>query len=56
MICLGEKKDEHLTWKPHIQAVSAKLKEANAKLSKIRHFIDEKNFSVALEKKLVKVT
>ena len=39
---LGVKIDEHLTWKPHIDGISAKLNKANAILSKIRHFVDQK--------------
>ena len=39
---LGIKIDEHLTWKPHIDGISAKLCKANAMLSKIRHFVDQK--------------
>ena len=39
---LGIKIDEHLTWKPHIDGMSAKLCKANAMLSKIRHFVDQK--------------
>ena len=34
--------DEHLTWKPHIDRISAKLNKAYAILSKIRHFVDQK--------------
>ena len=33
--------DEPLTWKPHIDGISAKLNKANVILSKIRHFIDQ---------------
>ena len=39
---LEVKIDEHLTWKPHIDGISAKLNKANAILSKIRHFVDQK--------------
>ena len=39
---LGVKIDEHLTWKPHIDGTSAKFKKANAMLSKIRQFVDQK--------------
>ena len=39
---LGVKIDEHLTWKAHIDGISAKLNKANATLSKIRHFVDQK--------------
>ena len=39
---LGIKIDEHLTWKPHIDGISTKLSKANAMLSKIRHFVDQK--------------
>ena len=39
---LGVKIDEHLTWKPYIDGISAKLNKANAILSKIRHFADQK--------------
>ena len=39
---LGVKIDEHLTWKPHIDGISTKLNKANAMLSKIRHFVDQK--------------
>ena len=39
---LGVKIDEHLTWKPHIDGISAKFNKANAMLSKIRHFVDQK--------------
>ena len=38
----GVKIDEPLTWKPHIERISAKLNKANVILSKIRHFIDQK--------------
>ena len=33
----GVKIDEHLTWKLHIDGMSAKLNKANAVLSKITH-------------------
>ena len=39
---LGIKIDEQWTWKPHIHGISAKLCKANAMLSKIRHFVDQK--------------
>ena len=39
---LGVKIDEHLTWKPQIGGISAKLNKANAMLSKTRHFVDQK--------------
>ena len=39
---LGVKIDEHLSRKPHIDGISAKLNKANAMLSKIRHFVDQK--------------
>ena len=39
---LGAKIDGHLTWKPHIDGISTKLNKANAMLSKIRHFVDQK--------------
>ena len=39
---LGLKIDEHLTWKPNTDRISAKLNKANAVLSKIRHFVDKK--------------
>ena len=39
---LGLKIDEHLTWTPHIDGISAKLNKANAMISKIRHFVDQK--------------
>ena len=39
---LGVKLDEHLTGKPHTDGISAKLTKANAMLSKIRHFVDQK--------------
>ena len=39
---LGVKIEEHLTWKPYTDGISAKLNQANAKLSKIRHFVDQK--------------
>ena len=42
MKCLGVKIDGHLTWKPHIDGISTKLNKANAMLSKIRHFVDQK--------------
>ena len=41
---LGVKIDEHLTWKPHIDGISTKLNKSNAMPSKIRHFVDQKNF------------
>ena len=31
-----------MTWKPHIDAISAKLNKANAMLSNIRHSVDQK--------------
>ena len=34
--------DEHLTWKPYVDGISAKFKKVNAILSKIRHFVDQK--------------
>ena len=37
-----QKIDEDLTWKPYTDGISAKLNEANAMLSKIRHFVDQK--------------
>ena len=40
--CLGVKIDEHLTWKPHIDGISAKLNKTNTMFSKIRHFVDQK--------------
>ena len=33
---LGVKLDEHLTWKPHIDGISAKLNKANA-----MYFVDK---------------
>ena len=39
---LGVKIDEHLSGKPHIDGISAKLNKVNAMLSKIRHFVDQK--------------
>ena len=39
---LGVKIDEHLAWKPHIDGISTILNKANAMLSKIRHFVDQK--------------
>ena len=39
---LGVKIDEHLTWIPHIDGISAKLSKANAMLSTIRHKVDQK--------------
>ena len=39
---LEVKIEEHLTWKIHIDGISAKLNKANAMLSKIRHFDDHK--------------
>ena len=39
---LRVKIDDHLTWKPHIYEISAKLNKANAMFSKIRHFVDQK--------------
>ena len=53
---LGVKIDEHLTWKPHIDGISAKLNKANAMLSKIRHFLYQKtlkaNYHAILESHL----
>ena len=43
---LGVKIYEHLTCKPHIDGISTKLNKANAVLSKIRHFVDEKALKV----------
>ena len=40
---LGVKIYEHLTWKPHIDVISTKLNKANAMLSKIQHFVDQKS-------------
>ena len=39
---LGVKIDEHLTWKPQIDGISTKLNKANAILSKVRYFVDQK--------------
>ena len=39
---LGVKINEHLTWKLHIDEISAKLHKANASLSKMRYFVDKK--------------
>ena len=39
---LRVKIDEHLTWKPHIDGISATLNKANPMLSKIRQFVDQK--------------
>ena len=39
---LGVKIDEHLTWKPQLDGISTKLNKANAILSKVRHFVDQK--------------
>ena len=39
---LEVKINEHLTWKPQIDGISTKLNKANAILSKIRHFVDQK--------------
>ena len=39
---LRVKIDKHMTWKPHIDEISTKLNKANAMLSKIRHFVDQK--------------
>ena len=39
---LGVKIDEHLTWKPQIDGISTKLNKANAILSNVRHFVDQK--------------
>ena len=48
--------DEHLTWKPHIDGISTNLRKANAMLSKIRHFVDQKtlkaNYYAILESHL----
>ena len=38
------KVDEQLTWKPHIEKISAKLNIANAILIKIRHYSNQKMF------------
>ena len=38
------KVDEHLTWKPHIDKISAKLNIANANLIKIRRYSNQKMF------------
>ena len=38
------KVDEHLTWKPHIDKISAKLNIANANLIKIRRYSNQKIF------------
>ena len=40
--CLGVKINEHLTWKLHINEISAKLRKANTSLSKMRYFVDKK--------------
>ena len=39
---LGVKIDDHLTWKSEIDRISTKHNKANAILSKIRHFADQK--------------
>ena len=39
---LGVKIDAYLIWKPHIDETSTKSNNANAMLSKIRHFVDQK--------------
>ena len=43
---VGVKIDEHLTWKRHIDGISAKLNKANAMLSKIRYFVDQETLKV----------
>ena len=40
-----------MTWKPHIDGISAKLKKANAMLFKIRHFVDQKTLKAIYETK-----
>ena len=42
----GVKIDDHLTWKPQIDGIFTKLNKANAILSKIRHFVDQKTLKV----------
>ena len=39
---LGVKINEHWSRKPHIDGIFAKLNKANAMLSKIKHFVDQK--------------
>ena len=39
---LGVKIDEYLTWKPQTDGISTKLNKANAILSNVRHFVDQK--------------
>ena len=43
---LGVKIDEHLPWKPQIDGISTKLNKANAILSKVRHFVDQKTYTI----------
>ena len=45
---LGIKIDENLNWHEQINNVAVKLNRANAMLSKVRHFLDKKNFEVNL--------
>ena len=45
---LRVKIDKHMTWKPHIDEISTKLNKANAMLSKIRHFVDQKTLTINL--------
>ena len=49
---LGVKTDEHLTCKPHIDGIPAKLNKANAMLSKIRHFVHQKTLKAIFESHL----
>ena len=38
---LGILLDEHLSWKPHINELTKKLRRSNSMLSKIRHYVDK---------------
>ena len=39
---LGVKLNEHLTWKPRIDGIFVKFNKANAMLSKLRHYVEQK--------------
>ena len=44
----GIKIDENLSWHQQINNVAVKLNRANATSSKVRHFVDKKNFEIDL--------
>ena len=53
---LGVKIDEHLSWKPHIDRISANLNNANAMLSEIRHFVHQKTLTLDQKTCYIRIT